>query len=171
MGKGPATVLTGLLGAGKTRLLNHILSRRHAQSIAVIVNEFGEVGIDGQLVIDADEDIRELNNGCICRTIRGDLTRTIGTLLASGRSIDHIVIETTGLADPAPIIQSFCSTAILDRGRDSGATSSDDAVRRYRAEMNQEHHRPHGADRLTADDPLAPDEIAWTIHIRISPHA
>lgn len=107
MDKIPVTVLTGFLGSGKTTLLNHILSRRQAQRIAVIVNEFGEVGIDGQLVIGADEEILELNNGCICCTIRGDLARAVGSLIAGGRAIDHVVIETTGIADPAPIIQSF----------------------------------------------------------------
>jgi len=101
------TVLTGFLGSGKTTLLNHILSSAGAGKIAVIVNEFGEVGIDGQLVIDAEEDILELNNGCICCTVRGDLSRAVANLIASDRAIDRIVIETTGLADPAPVIQSF----------------------------------------------------------------
>jgi len=103
----PVTVLTGFLGAGKTTLLNHILSGQDTRRVAVIVNEFGEAGIDGQLVIGAEEDILELNNGCICCTVRGDLTRAVANLLASGRAIDHILIETTGLADPAPVIQSF----------------------------------------------------------------
>src|SRR6266478_498045 len=103
----PVTVLTGFLGAGKTTLLNHILSRQDTRRVAVIVNEFGEVGIDGQLVIGVEEDIVELNNGCICCTVRGDLTRAVGNILASGRAIDHILIETSGLADPAPVIQSF----------------------------------------------------------------
>jgi G3E family GTPase len=103
----PTTVLTGFLGAGKTTLLNHILSRQNMRRVAVIVNEFGEVGIDGQLVIGIDEDILELNNGCICCTVRGDLTRAVANLRTSGRAIDHILIETTGLADPAPVIQSF----------------------------------------------------------------
>ena len=107
MGSIPTTVLTGFLGSGKTTLLNHILSRRDTQRVAVIVNEFGDIGIDGQLVIGAEEDILELNNGCICCTVRTDLTRAVANLLASGRTIDHILIETTGLADPAPVIQSF----------------------------------------------------------------
>ena len=103
----PTTVLTGFLGSGKTTLLNQILNGRTGQKTAVIVNEFGEVGIDGQLVIGAEEDILELNNGCICCTVRGDLTRAVENLLARRGEIDHIVIETTGLADPAPVIQSF----------------------------------------------------------------
>jgi G3E family GTPase len=101
------TVLTGFLGSGKTTLLNHILSTASTEKTAVIVNEFGEVGIDGQLVIDVQEDILELNNGCICCTVRGDLSHAVNNLIASGRTIDRIVIETTGLADPAPVIQSF----------------------------------------------------------------
>jgi len=100
----PVTVLTGYLGAGKTTLLNRILTHEHGKKVAVIINEFGEVGIDNQLVIDADEEIFEMNNGCICCTVRGDLIRIIGNLM---KRFDHLVIETTGLADPAPVIQTF----------------------------------------------------------------
>ena len=107
MRKIPTTVLTGFLGSGKTTLLNQILLGKTGQKIAVIVNEFGELGIDGQLVIGAEEEILELNNGCICCTVRGDLTRAVANLLARRTEIDRIVIETTGLADPAPVIQSF----------------------------------------------------------------
>ncbi len=103
----PVTVLTGYLGAGKTTLLNHILTHEHGKKVAVIVNEFGEVGIDNQLVIDADEEIFEMNNGCICCTVRGDLMRIIGNLMKRRHQFDHLVIETTGLADPAPVIQTF----------------------------------------------------------------
>ncbi|GCL39719.1 cobalamin synthesis protein P47K [Sphaerospermopsis reniformis] len=103
----PVTVLTGYLGAGKTTLLNHILTYQHGKKVAVIVNEFGEVGIDNQLVIDADEEIFEMNNGCICCTVRGDLIRIIGNLMKRRDKFDHLVIETTGLADPAPVIQTF----------------------------------------------------------------
>jgi G3E family GTPase len=103
----PVTVLTGYLGAGKTTLLNHILTYEHGKKVAVIVNEFGEVGIDNQLVISADEEIFEMNNGCICCTVRGDLMRIIGNLLKRRDKFDHLVIETTGLADPAPVIQTF----------------------------------------------------------------
>jgi G3E family GTPase len=103
----PVTLLTGYLGAGKTTLLNRILTHEHGKKIAVIVNEFGEVGIDHQLVIDADEEIFEMNNGCICCTVRGDLIRIIGNLMRRRDKFDHLVIETTGLADPAPVIQTF----------------------------------------------------------------
>ncbi|MDP5337712.1 MAG: GTP-binding protein [Nodularia sp. (in: cyanobacteria)] len=103
----PVTVLTGYLGAGKTTLLNHILTYEHGKKVAVIVNEFGEVGIDNQLIIDADEEIFEMNNGCICCTVRGDLIRIVGNLMKRRDKFDHLVIETTGLADPAPVIQTF----------------------------------------------------------------
>jgi G3E family GTPase len=103
----PVTLITGYLGAGKTTLLNRILTHEHGKKIAVIVNEFGEVGIDNQLVIDTDEEIFEMNNGCICCTVRGDLIRIIGNLMKRRDKFDHLVIETTGLADPAPVIQTF----------------------------------------------------------------
>ncbi len=101
------TVLTGFLGAGKTTLLNRILTERHGQRIAVIENEFGEIGIDQALVIDADEEIFEMNNGCICCTVRGDLIRILGNLLKRRDRFDHILLETTGLADPGPVAQTF----------------------------------------------------------------
>jgi G3E family GTPase len=103
----PVTILTGFLGAGKTTLLNRILNERHGKRIAVIVNEFGEIGIDGQLVIGTDEELVEMNNGCICCTVRGDLIRLLSGLLERRERFDQILIETTGLADPAPVIQSF----------------------------------------------------------------
>ena len=107
MQKLPATIITGFLGAGKTTLLNRILTSSHGERVAVIVNEFGEIGIDGQLVIGTDESIVELSNGCICCTVRQDLIAAVARILASGRPVDRFIIETTGLADPAPIIQSF----------------------------------------------------------------
>jgi len=103
----PVTVLTGYLGAGKTTLLNRILTHEHGKKVAVIVNEFGEVGIDNQLIVTTDEEIFEMNNGCICCTVRGDLIRIIEKLMRRRQKFDHLVIETTGLADPAPVIQTF----------------------------------------------------------------
>ena len=103
----PVTVLTGYLGAGKTTLLNRLLTEEHGKRYAVIVNEFGEIGIDNELVVDADEEVFEMNNGCICCTVRGDLIRIIGNLLKRKGRFDAILIETTGLADPAPVAQTF----------------------------------------------------------------
>lgn len=105
--KAPVTVLTGFLGAGKTTLLNHILTAEHGRKYAVLVNEFGELGVDGDLVIDADEEVFETNNGCICCTVRGDLIRILGSLLRRRNRFDGIIVETTGLADPAPVAQTF----------------------------------------------------------------
>jgi G3E family GTPase len=113
----PVTILTGYLGAGKTTLLNRILTEKHNQKIAVIVNEYGEVGIDNQLVVDADEEILEMNNGCICCTVRGDLIRILKTLnlsMEQGKvKFTRILIETTGLADPAPVAQTFFMDELL----------------------------------------------------------
>jgi G3E family GTPase len=103
----PVTVLTGYLGAGKTTLLNRILSEPHGQKYAVIVNEFGEIGIDNDLIVGADEEIFEMNNGCICCTVRGDLIRIIDGLMRRKGKFDAIIVETTGLADPAPVAQTF----------------------------------------------------------------
>lgn len=103
----PVTILTGFLGSGKTTLLNRILSEEHGRRIAVIENEFGEVGIDHALVIDADEEIFEMSNGCICCTVRGDLIRVLGNLMKRRDKFDYVLVETTGLADPGPVAQTF----------------------------------------------------------------
>jgi G3E family GTPase len=103
----PVTVLTGYLGAGKTTLLNRILSEPHGRKFAVIVNEFGEIGIDNELIVNAEEEVFEMNNGCICCTVRGDLVRIIDGLMRRKGKFDAIIVETTGLADPAPVAQTF----------------------------------------------------------------
>ena len=109
----PVTVLTGYLGAGKTTLLNRILSEPHGRKYAVIVNEFGEVGIDNDLILNTDEELFEMNNGCICCTVRGDLIKTMHGLLAKRGNFDAIVVETTGLADPGPVAQTFFVDSFL----------------------------------------------------------
>jgi G3E family GTPase len=103
----PVTVLTGYLGAGKTTLLNRILSEQHGRRYAVVINEFGELGVDNDLVVDTDEEVFEMNNGCICCTVRGDLIRIVGGLMKRRDKFDGIIIETTGLANPAPVAQTF----------------------------------------------------------------
>jgi G3E family GTPase len=103
----PVTVLTGYLGAGKTTLLNRILSENHGKKYAVVINEFGELGVDNDLVVDTDEEVFEMNNGCICCTVRGDLIRIVGGLMKRRNRFDGIIIETTGLANPAPVAQTF----------------------------------------------------------------
>ena len=125
----PVTVLTGFLGAGKTTLLNRILTERHGKRYAVIVNEFGEEGIDNDLVVDADEEVFEMNNGCICCTVRGDLIRILGGLMKRADKFDAIIVETTGLADPAPVAQTFfVDQDVADRTRLDAIVTVADAV-------------------------------------------
>jgi len=112
----PVTVLTGFLGSGKSTLLKRILTERHGHRIAVIQNEFGEIGIDGDLVIPVDEELYELNNGCVCCSVRGDLLRVLFKLSRRRPRPDAVVIETTGLADPGPVIQTFLADAEIQQG-------------------------------------------------------
>jgi G3E family GTPase len=111
----PVTVLTGYLGAGKTTLLNRILSEQHGRKYAVVINEFGELGVDNDLVVDTDEEVFEMNNGCICCTVRGDLMRILDRLMRQKGKFDAIIVETTGLADPAPVAQTFFMDENLGR--------------------------------------------------------
>ena len=123
----PATVITGFLGAGKTTLLNHILSAQHGYKCAIIINEFGEVSIDNQIVVGTDEEIVELNNGCICCRVRGDLVRSIEGLIQKRKKFDYIIIETTGLADPSPIAHTFATEPLADKIRLDGIVTVVDA--------------------------------------------
>jgi len=124
----PVTVLTGFLGSGKTTLLNRILTENHGKRIAVIENEFGEIGIDHELVIGADEEIFEMNNGCICCTVRGDLIRILGNLMRRRERFDYILVETTGMADPGPVAQTFfVDDEIAERSRLDGIVTLVDA--------------------------------------------
>jgi G3E family GTPase len=143
----PVTVLTGFLGSGKTTLLNRILSEQHGKRIAVIENEFGEVGVDHELVIGAQEEIFETANGCICCTVRGDLIRVLGQLRKRRERFDYILIETTGLADPGPVAQSFFVDEDLkeDFELDAVVTLVDAAH----------------VTRQLADSPTAADQIAF----------
>ena len=135
----PVTVLTGFLGAGKTTLLNRILTERHGKRYAVIVNEFGEEGIDNDLVVDADEEVFEMNNGCICCTVRGDLIRILSGLMKRGDQFDAIIVETTGLADPAPVAQTFfVDQDVADRTRLDAIVTVADAVH-LDAQLGEHH--------------------------------
>ena len=135
----PVTVLTGFLGAGKTTLLNRILTERHGKKYAVIVNEFGEEGIDNDLVVDADEEVFEMNNGCICCTVRGDLIRILGGLMKRADKFDAIIVETTGLADPAPVAQTFfVDQDVADRTKLDAIVTVADAV--HFSDQLGEHH-------------------------------
>ena len=152
----PVTVLTGFLGAGKTTLLNHILTAQHGKRIAVIENEFGEVGVDQDLVIGAEEEIFEMNNGCICCTVRGDLIRILGNLMKRRDKFDYILIETTGLADPGPVAQTFfVDDEMQGRRRGSTASSPSSTAKHVAAALGRP--RGAGADRLRRRDPAQQD--------------
>ena len=135
----PVTVLTGFLGAGKTTLLNRILTERHGKKYAVVVNEFGEEGIDNDLVVDADEEVFEMNNGCICCTVRGDLIRILSGLMKRADQLDAIIVETTGLADPAPEAQTFfVDEDVADRTKLDAIVTVADAVH-LDAQLGEHH--------------------------------
>lgn len=160
----PVTVLTGFLGAGKTTLLNRILTERHGKKYAVIVNEFGETGIDNDLVVDADEEVFEMNNGCICCTVRGDLIRILGGLMKRADKFDAIIVETTGLADPAPVAQTFfVDQDVAERTRLDAIVTVADAV--HLNDQLGEHHEAEEqiafADivLLNKTDLVAPDGL------------
>jgi G3E family GTPase len=123
----PVTVLTGYLGAGKTTLLNHLLTQNHGYRCAIIINEFGAVSIDGQLVIGTNEEVVELNNGCLCCNVRGDLIRTIGELFQKQKRFDYLLIETTGLANPSPIVHTLSATKLGAQVRLDGIVTVVDA--------------------------------------------
>lgn len=113
----PVTIITGFLGSGKTTLLNHILTNQEGVKTAVLVNEFGEIGIDNELIVTTGEDMVELNNGCVCCTINNDLVEAVYKLLERQEQIDYLVVETTGLADPLPVALTFLGTELRDMTR------------------------------------------------------
>jgi G3E family GTPase len=179
----PVTVLTGYLGAGKTTLLNRILAEDHGRRYAVIVNEFGEIGIDGDLITSGDEELFEMNNGCICCTVRGDLIRTLQGLLQRGapgaKPFDAVIVETTGLADPGPVAQTFFADPVLQErleldsittvvdARHIGARLDDsreaaeqiafaDQIVLNKTDLVSEAQLPHIEARLRRINPLAP---------------
>jgi G3E family GTPase len=123
----PVTVLTGFLGAGKTTLLNHLLSQNHGYRCAIIINEFGAISIDHQLVVGADEEILELNNGCLCCRVRGDLIKSLTDLFRRQKRFDYVLIETTGLADPSPILYTFKASELAEQLRLDGVVTVVDA--------------------------------------------
>src|SRR6059036_892605 len=131
----PVTVLTGFLGAGKTTLLNHLLSQEHSYKCAVVINEFGAISIDHQLVVGIDEEIVELNNGCLCCRVRGDLIRSLTDLFRRQRRFDYVLIETTGLADPGPVVHTFKAAELADAVRLDGIVTVVDA-RHLEKELN-----------------------------------
>jgi G3E family GTPase len=132
----PVTVLTGYLGAGKTTLLNHLLTQPHGRKCAIIINEFGAISIDNQLVVGADEEIVELNNGCLCCRVRGDLIKSLNDLFQKKKRFDYVLIETTGLADPSPIAHTFAASDLADKLRLDGIVTVVDA-RHFEKELEQ----------------------------------
>ena len=169
----PVTVLTGFLGSGKTTLLNRILSEKHGKRIAVIENEFGEIGIDNELVINADEEIFETNNGCLCCTVRGDLIRILNQLMKRRDKFDYVLVETTGLADPGPVAQTFFSDEeIKESFRLDGIVTVVDSkhIFLHLDDAPEAKEQIAFADRilLNKTDLVTPDELA---HLEARVHA
>jgi G3E family GTPase len=161
----PVTVLTGYLGAGKTTLLNRILTEDHGRRYAVIVNEFGEIGIDNDLIVDADEEVFEMNNGCVCCTVRGDLIRILSGLMKRKGGFDAIIVETTGLADPGPVAQTFfVDDDVRARTKLDSVTTVVDAkhVLLRLADSNEAREQIAFADQIVLNkiDLVTPEELS-----------
>ena len=174
----PVTVLTGYLGAGKTTLLNRILSENHGKRYAVVVNEFGEIGIDNDLIVESDEEVFEMNNGCVCCTVRGDLIKVIDGLVKRPGGFDGILVETTGLADPAPVAQTFfMDDDVRTRAKLDAVVTVADAKHLLGSLANspeaQEQIGFADVILLNKSDLVSPDELAEVeARIRaINPHA
>jgi G3E family GTPase len=159
----PATVLTGFLGAGKTTLLSHILTQNHGYRCALIINEFGAVSIDNQIVVGADEEVVELNNGCLCCRVRGDLIKSLENLFNKAKRFDYLIIETTGLADPSPIAQTFGLPDLRDKVRLDGIVTVIDARHIEKELMDTPEAKPQigFADVLLLNktDLVSPEEL------------
>jgi G3E family GTPase len=174
----PVTVLTGYLGAGKTTLLNRILTEDHGKRYAVIVNEFGEIGIDNDLVVGADEEVFEMNNGCVCCTVRGDLIRVVAGLMKRKGRFDAIIVETTGLADPGPVAQTFfVDEEVKAKVKLDSVTTVVDArhVLARLADSKEAAEQIAFADQIVLNkiDLVSPDELAAVEHAvrRLNPLA
>ena len=169
--KVPVTILTGFLGSGKTTLLNRILSEEHGKRIAVIENEYGEVGIDQGLVINADEEVFEMSNGCICCTVRGDLIRVLGNLMKRRDKFDYVLVETTGLADPGPVAQTFfMDDEIRDEFALDGIVTLVDAahIAQQLGRSDESSEQVAFADVLVLNKiDLVPDEVLDTLEARL----
>lgn len=156
----PVTVITGFLGSGKTTLLNHILTKEHGKKIAVIENEFGEIGIDDALVknkFDTDEEIFEMNNGCICCTVRGDLVRILGKLISRPTKLDGVIIETTGMADPAPVAQTFFMDPAIEKSCKLDAIIT--VVDAHHIIQHLDEEKPEGAENEAVEQIVFADRV------------
>jgi G3E family GTPase len=151
----PVTILTGFLGAGKTTLLNYILTEKHGQRIAVIENEFGDIDIDSELVLSADEEIFELTNGCVCcvATARADLLRILDKLLARPGTYDHILVETSGAADPTPVAQTFFVDSLAQQ------VQLDAIVTMVDAKHAAAHLDHHAVDQIVIADRIIMNKV------------
>jgi G3E family GTPase len=170
----PVTIITGFLGSGKTTLLNHILTQQPGLKTAVLVNEFGEIGIDNELIISSDDDLVELNNGCICCTINEDLVKTVHKILERKEQVEYLIVETTGIADPVPVAVTFLSGELRGKTRLDSIITLVDCDNFYtEAQKNSAaayQQITHGDIILLNKTDLVESEVVDRIEEKISQH-